>query len=239
MLATLWYIIIIHLNVWLVPLSLWLWCRANRKIDKIATGNTNPALSARNPGLLFSLFSFPLDFSATYPTIEQIAPGEQYCIAKNMFWLNNIFTWTGWTILYCEAKLQSAWLPDRQEGGGLPVQPTLHLVQRAALQRNIVWRCNLSALWEQGGSKGSSQQVEIHFTLFCTEHTCGSTAQNVIYCGRWGSMVPIVDQPSSSPDIMISPGDLEGDWAHQGKGLFGLRQIARMPIWRSTSWQNE
>ena len=82
MLATLWYIIIIHLNVWLVPLSLWLWCRANRKIDKIATGNTNPALSARNPGLLFSLFSFPLDFSATYPTIEQIAPGGQYCIAR-------------------------------------------------------------------------------------------------------------------------------------------------------------
>ena len=169
----------------------------------------------------FHSFRFPLiSVPRTHLTIQQIAPGGQYCIAKHMFWLNNIFTWTGWTILYCEAKLQSAWLPDRQEGGGgggFPVQPTLHLVQRAALQRNKVWRCNLSALWEQGGSKGSSQQVEIHFTLFCTEHTCGSTAQNVIYCGRWGSMVPIVDQLSSSPDIMSSPGDLEGDWAHQGK----------------------
>ena len=218
-------------------------CRANRKIDKIATGNANPDLPplCKKPGIIvFTLFVSPW-FQCHVPnhwancTRWTILYCKAHVLIEQYFhldWLNNIVLWG--KVAICLIARQAG-----GRGGGFPVQPTLHLVQRAALQRNIVWRCNLSALWEQGGSKGSSQQVEIHFTLFCTEHTCGSTAQNVIYCGRWGSMVPIVDQLSSSPDIMSSPGDLEGDWAHQGKGLFGLRQIARMPIWRSTSWQNE
>ena len=152
-------------------------------------------------------------------TIFSLGLAEQYCIVRQSC-----------NLLDCQTGRRAGRGVSGTTNPSLGTTCCIAKEQSVAVQSVSIMRARgEQGLVSTGGNPLHSLLHRTHMWIHCTK--C-----DLLWKVR---LVPIVDQLSSSPDIMSSPGDLEGDWAHQGKGLFGLRQIARMPIWRRTSRQNE
>ena len=192
-------------------------CRANRKIDKIATGNTNPAPLQETRDYCFHSFRFPL---ISVPRTQPLSKLHQ---VDNIVLQSTCSDWTifslGLAEQYCIVR-QSCNLLDCQTGSRAgrgvsgTTNPSLGTTcciakeQSVAVQSVSIMRARgEQGLVSTGGNPLHSLLHRTHMWIHCTK--C-----DLLWKVR---LVPIVDQLSSSPDIMISPGDLEGGWAHQGK----------------------